>query len=189
MVKVKLSKTRVVLGTALASCFVCASVLYAAQAGTPNKYPLKPIHEVEFYGNPASSISSAVAVPAGTATFSTSGTVPPLLNKEGKTVYERYGDTQKQGEGVLKEIERQLTEQGLGMKDVIYLRVYVVSDAAKGGKFDYQGWFSAYGKFFGTKDNPVKPARSTVGVGGLVSPDWLIEIEAVAAYPNKHGQD
>ena len=68
----------------------------------------------------------------------------------------------------------------------MYLRVYVVADKAKGGKFDFPGWFEAYGQFFGTAENPVKPARSTVGVAALVNPELLIEIEAVAAYPAAH---
>jgi enamine deaminase RidA (YjgF/YER057c/UK114 family) len=76
-----------------------------------------------------------------------------------------------------------LAKQGLTLKDVVYLRVYVAPDAAKGGKPDFAGWFKAYGEFFNTKENPVKTARSTVGVAALVSPDWLIEIEAVAVWP------
>nr|WP_028562073.1 RidA family protein [Paenibacillus pinihumi] len=172
----------------IASCFAGATV-YAADSAKPAKLPLEPIHEAEFYGNPSSSISSAVAIPAGAATFHTSGTVPPVLNKEGKTVYERYGDTKTQGIGILKEIDKQLKEQGLTMKDVVYLRVYLVADAAKENKIDYTGWFDAYAQFFNNKDNPVKTARSTVGVAGLVNPDWLIEIEAVAVYPQLHSQD
>ncbi|MBJ6363917.1 RidA family protein [Paenibacillus sp. MAHUQ-46] len=172
----------------IAFCFVGATV-YAAEPGKPAKLPLEPIYEAEFYGNPASPISSAVAIPAGVATFHTSGTVPPVLNKAGKTVYERYGDTKTQGIGVLKEIEKQLKEQGLTIKDVVYLRVYLVADAAKGNKIDYTGWFDAYAQFFDNKSNPVKTARSTVGVAGLVNPDWLIEIEAVAVYPKLHNQD
>lgn len=178
---------KVLFGMAILSCFIGASV-YAATA-LPNKLPLTPIHEPEFYGSPSSSIASAVALPAGSATFYTSGTVPPMLNKDGKTVYERYGNTEKQAEGIMKNIEKQLIDQGLSLKDVIYLRVYVTPDAAQQGKFDYTGWFNAYAKFFNTKENPVKPARSTVGVASLVNSDWLIEIEAVAAYPTPHNQD
>ncbi|MDQ0062174.1 RidA family protein [Paenibacillus harenae] len=178
---------KVLIGTAILSCFIGASV-YASTV-TPNKFPLTPMHEPEFYGSPSSSIASAVALPGKSATFSTSGTVPPLLNKDGATVYERYGNTEKQAEGIMKNIEKQLTDQGLSLKDVVYLRVYVTPDAALQGKFDYTGWFNAYAKFFNTKENPVKPARSTVGVAGLVNADWLIEIEAVAAYPTPHNQD
>ncbi|MBD7970519.1 RidA family protein [Paenibacillus gallinarum] len=140
---------------------------------------------VTFYGNPTSSISSGTIVPEGAAYLYTSGTVPPVLNKEGSTIYERYGDTKTQAVGVLKTIEKQLTDQGLSMKNVVYLRAYLVADTAKEDKFDFAGWNEAYGEFFNNEKNPVKPARSTVGVAGLVSSDWLIEIEAVAVYPKK----
>ncbi|GMK41920.1 hypothetical protein PCCS19_49790 [Paenibacillus sp. CCS19] len=182
---------KVIIGTIIISSMATASA-YAAwttTTSTPNKLPLTPIYEPEFYGSPSSSIASAVAVPAGTATFLTSGTTPSVINKEGKTVYEKYGDTEAQGTSILQNIEKQLADQGLSMKDVIYLRVYVAPDAAKGGKFDYDGWFKAYAKFFNTKANPTKTARSTVGVASLVNADWLIEIEAVAAYPSGHNQD
>lgn len=180
-------KMKVIAGAVVISCLAATASVYAAV--TPNKYPLAPIHEPEFYGNPSSSISSAVAMPAGAATFETSGTVPSVVNKEGKTVYERYGDTEKQALSVLKNIETLLKEQGLSMKDVTYLRVYIAPDAAKGGKFDFDGWNKAYAQYFNTKENPVKTARSTVGVASLVNSDWLIEIEAVAAYPSNHKQD
>lgn len=115
----------------------------------------------------------------------TSGTVPPVLDDKAPAGSpERYGDTKTQGVGALKQIEIQLKKAGLGLQNVIYLRVYIVADKAKEGHFDYPGWFEAYGQFFGTPENPVKPARSTVGVASLVNPDWLIEIEAVAAYPS-----
>jgi enamine deaminase RidA (YjgF/YER057c/UK114 family) len=141
--------------------------------------------DVVFTGEGPSSIASGVGVPAGRAYFWTSGTVPSQIKKDGATVYERYGDTYTQGVSCLKNIAAVLAKQGLTMKDVVYLRVYVVNDAAKGGKPDFPGWFKAYGEFFNTKDNPVKTARSTVGVASLVSPDWLIEVEAVAVYPTK----
>lgn len=179
-------KWKTIVAVTVGSCLICVS---AYAAGSEKRYASEPINEVEFYGNPASSIAAGVSIPAGAATLYTSGTVPPVINKEGKTVYEKYGDTKTQGIGILKEIEKQLKEKGLTLSDVAYLRVYVTADPAKEGKFDYQGWFDAYAQFFGTEANPVKPARSTVGVAGLVSSDWLIEIEAVAVYPKHHNQD
>lgn len=151
----------------------CSSPLGAAPA------------EVTFSGDPKSAIASGVGVPAGRAYYWTSGTVPAVINRNGATVYERYGDTYAQGVSCLKRIADVLSTQGLSLKDVVYLRVYVTPDAAKGGKPDFAGWFKAYGEFFNTKDNPVKTARSTVGVAALVNPDWLIEIEAVAVYALK----
>jgi enamine deaminase RidA (YjgF/YER057c/UK114 family) len=127
-------------------------------------------------------ISAGVTVPAGTSLFMTSGTVPPVADETAPPGSpERYGDTKTQGEGALRQIEVQLKKVGLGLGDVIYLRVYVTADKTKGGKIDFPGWFEAYGQFFGTAQNPVKPARSTVGIASLVNPDLLIEIEAVAA--------
>jgi enamine deaminase RidA (YjgF/YER057c/UK114 family) len=140
---------------------------------------------VVFSGDPASPISSGVGVPAGRAYFWTSGTGASVIKKEATTVYERYGDTSVQSASCLKNLAALLTAQGLTMKDVVYLRVYVAPDAAKGGKPDFPAWFKAYGEVFNTKDNPVKTARSTIGVAALANPDWLIEIEAVAVYPEK----
>ena len=140
---------------------------------------------VVFSGAATSPIASGVGVPAGRAYYWTSGTVPSVVNKDGATIYERYGDTYAQGVSCLKNVAAVLAKQGLVLKDVIYLRVYVAPDAAKGGKPDFAAWFRAYGEVSNTKDNPVKTARSTVGVAALVNPDWLTEIDAVAVYPEK----
>ena len=159
----------------LAGGFIFAAALARGEAPTG----------VVFTGDAASSISTGVGVPAGRAYFWTSGTGAPVIKKEGTTVYERYGDTYVQGAATLKTLAALLAKQGLTMSDVVYLRVYVAPDAAKSGKPDFPAWFKAYGEVFNTKDNPVKTARSTVGVAALANPDWLIEIEAVAVYPEK----
>ena len=96
---------------------------------------------------------------------------------------ERWGDTKTQARSILKTLEAQLAQKGLTLKQVVYMRVYIAPDKFKGGQHDFQGWFEAYGESFGTATNPTKVARSTVGVGQLVSPDWLIEIEAFAVFP------
>jgi enamine deaminase RidA (YjgF/YER057c/UK114 family) len=69
------------------------------------------------------------------------------------------------------------------MKDVVYLRAYLVPDPAKQSKIDLIGWNAAYGEVFATAANPTKTARSTVGVTALVNADFLIEIEAFAVWP------
>ncbi|MEW5918915.1 MAG: RidA family protein [Gemmatimonadota bacterium] len=143
-----------------------------------------PPSVVTFSGSPRSPISSNVAVPANKAYFWTSGTVPSVADENAPAGSPaRFGDTKTQGISILRTIENQLKEKGLTMKDVIYLRVYIVADKNKNNTFDYQGWFDAYAQFFGTQANPTKPSRSTVGVAGLVNPEWLIEIEAFAVYP------
>ena len=159
--------------------------------GSPALRAQEPPADVAFSVAPGSSIASDVAIPAGRALYYTSGTVPMVLDEKIPVgSRERYGmDTKTQGVGCLKAIEKLLQAKGLTMKDVVYLRVYVVPDKEKGGQCDFKGWFEAYGQFFGTTENPTKPARSTVGVAALVSPDWLIEIEAVAAYPTEMTND
>lgn len=141
--------------------------------------------QVRFTGDPASPIASGVALPPGRALFWTSGTVPSPLKRDGATLHDRYGDTYAQGMSCLKNIEAVLKAEGLALKDVVYLRVYIAPDPAKGGKQDYAGWFKAYGEYFNNPQNPVKTARSTVGVQSLVHADWLLEIEAFAVYPAK----
>lgn len=148
----------------------------SAQTGAPST--------VTFAGSPRSPISALVAVPANKAYVWTSGTVPSVADTSAPAgSAARYGDTKTQGVSILRNIENLLKERGLTMKDVVYLRVYVVADKTKNNAFDYQGWFDAYAQFFGTAANPTKPARSTVGVASLVNADWLIEIEAFAVYP------
>ncbi|HVS62029.1 MAG TPA: RidA family protein [Thermoanaerobaculia bacterium] len=140
--------------------------------------------QVTFYGNPRSPISSGVVIPANRAYVWTSGTVPGVADENAAAgTRARYGDTYTQAASVLSRISGQLAEQGLTMKDVVYVRAYLVPDPEKEGKIDMEGWSKAFGEVFGTEENPTKPARSTVGVAALVVADWLIEIEAFAVFP------
>src|SRR5471032_2773449 len=102
-----------------------------------------PPPQVTFSGDAKALIASGVGVPAGRAYFWTSGTVPTLINKDGASLHEKFGDTYTQGVSCLKNIEKVLGEQGLTMKDVVYLRVYLVPDPIKEGRPDYAGWFKA----------------------------------------------
>lgn len=143
-----------------------------------------PPDSVHFYGlTERSTIAGGVVIPAGRAVVWTSGTVPPVFNERAEAgTRERFGDTRIQAEGTLRRIEEQLQGVGLTMRDVIYLRAYLVPDPQT-GRIDTAGWNAAYGQFFGTSANPTRPARSTVGVTELVNRDWLVEIEAFAVYP------
>ena len=67
------------------------------------------------------------------------------------------------------------------MGDVVMMRVYLAADPAVGGKFDSAGMNAAFSKFFGTPEQPNKPARSTFGVAALVAAGALVEIEVQAA--------
>jgi enamine deaminase RidA (YjgF/YER057c/UK114 family) len=91
-----------------------------------------------------------------------------------------YGDTEAQTTSTLTKIEATLKGEGLTMGDVVMMHVYMAGDPGKGGKLDFPGMMAAYTRFFGTKEQPNKPARSTVQVAALVAPWALVEIEVIA---------
>jgi enamine deaminase RidA (YjgF/YER057c/UK114 family) len=92
-----------------------------------------------------------------------------------------YGSTQAQSENTFEKIKMLLGEQGLGMGDIVMMRVYMAADPAMGNALDFAGMNAAYAKYFGTAEQPNKPARSTVQVAALVAPGALVEIEVQAA--------
>ncbi len=92
-----------------------------------------------------------------------------------------YGNTQAQSESTFTKIENLLKSQGLGMGDVVRMRVYMAADPAMENKLDFAGMNAAYAKFFGTPAQPNKPARSTFQVAALVAAGALVEIEVQAA--------
>ena len=128
----------------------------------------------------ASPISASVSVPPGGRLVYISGTVPDAVDAnapEGSVA--RFGDTEAQTRSVLKKVEAALAAQGLGLGDVVMMRVFLV--APPGQRMDFAGMMKAYREFFGTAAQPNKPARSTMQVAGLVDPGWLVEIEVTAA--------
>jgi len=92
-----------------------------------------------------------------------------------------YGNTQAQAENAFTKIQTLLKAQGLGMGDIVMMRVYMAADPAMENKLDFAGMNTAYAKFFGTGDQPNKPARSTVQVAALVAAGALLEVEVQAA--------
>ena len=91
-----------------------------------------------------------------------------------------YGDTKTQAFSVFTKIQALLKEQGLDMKDVVKMTVFLAGDPSNGGKLDFAGLQASYVQFFGTKDQPNKPARSAMQVAALVSPTALVEVEVIA---------
>ncbi|MGO9867150.1 MAG: Rid family hydrolase, partial [Rhodomicrobium sp.] len=73
-----------------------------------------------------------------------------------------------------------LKEQGLSLGDVVMMHVYLAGDPAKGGKLDFAGLQAAYTKYFGTTEQPNKPARAAFQVAALAAPWALVEIEVIA---------
>jgi len=91
-----------------------------------------------------------------------------------------FGDTQTQALSVFTKIQALLKAQGLDMKDVVKMTVFLVGDPAKAGKMDFVGLQASYTKFFGTKEQPNKPARSAVQVAALAAPWALLGVEVIA---------
>jgi enamine deaminase RidA (YjgF/YER057c/UK114 family) len=90
-----------------------------------------------------------------------------------------YGDTKTQAASVFAKIQKALQDQGLDMKDVVKLTVFLGPDP-KTGKLDFVGMQSEYVKYFGTEEQPNKPARSAFQVAALAAPWALLEVEAIA---------
>jgi enamine deaminase RidA (YjgF/YER057c/UK114 family) len=165
--------------TPLFFILICVSSITSvlAQTTVPSE-----IEKVIYRGNPASAISSSVTVPSGKKYYFSSGTLGPTIDSTAAAgSRERYGDTKTQALGILEKFKTDLAKEGLGLNNIVFMRVYVAPDT-KGKKPDFKGWFDAYAQYFGTKENPVKPSRSTIGIAQLVNPDRFIEIEIVAVY-------
>lgn len=79
-------------------------------------------------------------------------------------------DLCQQTKFILKKIESVLIEAGAGMTDVVRTRIHV-KDITK-----WREAAKAHQEIFGN----IKPANSMVEVSSLISPEYLVEIEATA---------
>jgi enamine deaminase RidA (YjgF/YER057c/UK114 family) len=129
---------------------------------------------VRVYGAPDSPIASLTRVPAGYDLAFVSGATPG-----GKDLPRPVG-TEAQTADVLTKIDKLLKDQGMTMGDVVVMRVFLGVDPDKGGHADRAGMNAAFKTFFGTADQPNKPARTTVAVTDM-APGAFVEIDAIAA--------
>lgn len=130
-------------------------------------------------------ISRAVEVTPDTTLIYHSGTVPGPANPDAERgSREYYGDTETQAMSVFGRMQDSFENLGVDFGDVIKMTVFLVGDPEMGGKMDFAGFMRAYTKFFGTEEQPNKPARSAIQIAGLAGgPYMLVEIEAVIARP------
>ena len=137
--------------------------------------------ELKRIGPADSFIASAVVAPPGSTTIYVSGMTPSPTNADApKGKPPIFGDTKTQTMSVLGKISDILKGEGMTMGDVAMMRVYLVADPTKDGKMDFAGMNEAFKTFFGTAAQPNKPSRVTFQVAALVSPAFLVEIEAQA---------
>jgi enamine deaminase RidA (YjgF/YER057c/UK114 family) len=95
------------------------------------------------------------------------------------------GDTKTQVASAFQKMQVLLQSQGLNLKDVVKVTVFLVGDPKLGNKLDFPGMQASFAQFFGTKEQPNKPARSVVQIAGIAAQGCLVEIEAVAARGSK----
>jgi enamine deaminase RidA (YjgF/YER057c/UK114 family) len=136
---------------------------------------------VRHVGPAEAPIAAAVEVPAGSRTVYVSGTTPDIADANAPAgSAARYGDTAAQTRSELAKIEKQLAASGMGLGDVVMMRVFLVAPPGA-QRMDFAGMMAAYREKFGTAAQPNKPARATMQVAALVDPGWLVEIEVTAA--------
>jgi len=153
--------------------FCLAAAMFAAASATQAQVAVKHI-QTEKAG-----IASGVWV--GDLFYLSGQTASPITPADPvKGTPADFGDTKAQAANIFAKIQKLLQDQGLDMKDVVKMTVFLGADP-KTGKMDFAAMNSEYAKYFGTKDQPNKPARSAVQVANLVSPTALLEIEVIAA--------
>src|ERR1700735_499276 len=155
------------LTNSLAIALVVASLLPTAAGAQPKG--------VERVGPPDAAIASMTSIPAGSRTYFLSGTT---AGEPGKPA---TGDTQAQTVVALGHLQKLLTDAGMTMGNIVVLRVFLTADPNKGGTADRAGMNAGYKMFFGTPEQPNKPARTTIQVGG--GGTTLVEVDAVAVKP------
>lgn len=152
--------------------WLAATLLFASAAEA------RPIKRV---GAAESPIASSVEIAADSRIVYISGQVPePVDPAAAAGSVARFGDTAVQTRSVLGKIEAQLKQHGLGLGDIVMMRVFLVAPPGQ-QRMDFAAMMTAFREKFGTAAQPLKPARSTMQVSGLVDPGWLVEIEATAA--------
>jgi len=134
-------------------------------------------------GNPFP-ISAAVTVRGDLDTVYVSGALPTVVDKNApKGSVAAFGDMETQTVSTLNAVKSSLARLGLDMSHVVKMTVFMVGDPGKDNKVDFAGLMAGYSKFFGTPEQPNKPARSAVQVAALVLPGALVEIEVIAVKP------
>jgi 2-iminobutanoate/2-iminopropanoate deaminase len=130
---------------------------------------------------PPAIILGGVTIPPGAEIVMLSGQLANPIDPAKTDSIEAFGDTKTQTISTFNKIKAALAKLGYSMSDIVKLTVFVAGDPKLAGKMDFAGFNAGYKEFFGTTENPNLVARSTVQVAALAGPNFLIEIEAIAA--------
>jgi enamine deaminase RidA (YjgF/YER057c/UK114 family) len=164
--------------------FVAAVTALATLSVSDAADKSKDIVRYENAGSTPSPIARAIEVPASYRLIYHSGLTPqPADPKAPQGSAEYWGNTKTQSLSVLSRLQESVKSMGLTFGDVVKMTVFLGGDPATGGRMDFAGFMEAYSQYFGTKEQPNKPARSTVQVANLVQPGMLVEIEVILAKP------
>ncbi|GFM54261.1 hypothetical protein PSCICF_04390 [Pseudomonas cichorii] len=127
-------------------------------------------------------ISQTVTVLASASLIFVSGTLPDIADPQAPAgTPAAFGNTETQTVSVFNKIRNILRQQDLDLGDIVQLRVFLVGAEETGGKLDFAGLQAGYTQFFGTAEQPNKPARTALQVVALPLPGALVEVEAIAA--------
>ena len=135
---------------------------------------------IERKAAPNAVIASSAVVPPGTRLIFLSGATGSPIDPKDTDSPGAFGDTKAQTLSIFTKMKAQLAEMGLGMGDIVKMNVFLVSPTP-GGHMDSPAMNEVFKTFFGTPEQPNRPARTTVQVAALGRPTTLVEIEAVVA--------
>lgn len=160
-------KNALAAGTVLVLCMASGAMAQAV------------IHNQDDANSP---FAGSVIVPPGYTTYYISGSGPTVTNSSApKDSIESFGDTATQTRTTLEGLKAKMDKLGVTFGDVVQARVYLAADPMNGGKMNAAAMNATWMKFFGTSEQPNKPARATIEAANLVKKGALVEIEFVAA--------
>tara|TARA_B110001454_G_scaffold195559_2_gene197906 strand:+ start:3312 stop:3806 length:495 start_codon:yes stop_codon:yes gene_type:complete len=149
----------------------------AAASAAPLAAKTKPVIE-RTQNSPTAVISSTVTIPPGSKIVYLSGSTASPIDPAKP---EEVGDTRAQTLSILTKMKATLEGMGMTMGDIVKMNVFLVGVPERDGKMDSPAMNEVFKTFFGTPEQPNKPARSTVQVAALGRPYILVEIEGIAA--------
>ena len=145
----KALKTTTLLGTLAATFLVGAMV--SANAADIMRVP---------EDRPNAPFVALAAVPPGYTTFYISGSVAKPKTPAANGKMADWGDTAYQTKSTLDNLSATMAKAGLTLGDVVQAHVFMAPDPSKGGAMDFAGMNKVWLTYFGTPNQPNKPARA-----------------------------